>query len=340
MRRTAAAQLVMIALACTVAAVLVSCASEDSGAPAGDVSEKTRFMMGTYVTIHVRGPKEAADLAIDAALDRMEEVDDKFNILNPESPLHAFNHEGVPVTDEEILGIVASALEMSRSTDGAFDVSISPLIELWGFYDEAPELPERQEVEVCLERVGYEYLILEEGSLRKTREDVRIDLGGIAKGYAVGEGVRVLEEMGVTEALIDAGGDIYALGARDGGPWKVGIRATRGEGLLGYLEVQDTAVMGSGDYERFFVHEGKRYHHIFDPRTGYPAEELSGITVISPDPTMADAWATALFVMGPEKGLKFAEQMPDLDAIMMTTSGEVLYTSGMETELRSPPESR
>jgi thiamine biosynthesis lipoprotein len=294
-------------------------------------------MMGTYVTIHARGPEESAVAALNAALDRMEEVDDKFNILNPESPLHAFNHNGIPVTDTEILGIVGPALEMSRSTDGAFDVSISPLIELWGFYDEAPELPERQEVEECLERVGYEYLTLEEGSLTKTREDVRIDLGGIAKGYAVGEGVRVLEEMGVTEALIDAGGDIYALGVRDGGPWKVGIRATRGEGLLGYLEVEDTAVMGSGDYERFFIHEGKRYHHIFDPRTGYPAEELSGITVISPDPTMADAWATALFVMGPQRGLQFAEQLADLEVIMVTVSGEVLHTSGMGTELKSPP---
>ena len=188
-------------------------------------------------------------------------------------------------------------------------------------------------------RIGHQYVTLEDGALRKTKDGVMIDLGGIAKGYAVAEGVATLREHGVTEALVDAGGDVYALGTRGGAPWKVGIRSPRGEELLGYMEVEDMAVMGSGDYERFFIHEGKRYHHIFDPKTGYPAEGLAGLTVISPEPMMADAWATALFVLGPETGFRIAEEMPNLEAVMVTTSGEVLYTSGMGTELKAVPES-
>ena len=123
MRRTARASLAAMTLAFLTVGALTSCASRDDGGAPADVSEKTRFMMGTYVTIHARGPEESAVAAIDAALDRMEEVDDKFNILNPESPLHAFNHDGVPVTDTEILGIIEAALEIARATDGAFDVS-------------------------------------------------------------------------------------------------------------------------------------------------------------------------------------------------------------------------
>ena len=339
-RRTIGVALVCAALAGAAGVGLPSCSSDRGGFSSDDVSNKTRFMMGTYVTIHVRGPAESAIPAIEAALDRMEEVDRKFNVLNPESSLYAFNHDATPVTDEEILAVVDEALKITEMTDGAFDVTISPLIELWGFYDESPRLPEPAEVADCMSRVGHEYIVVEDGELRKTKDGVAIDLGGIAKGFAVEEGIRTLEAEGVTDALIDAGGDIYALGSRGGEPWKVGVRSPRGEELLGYIEVEDMAVMGSGDYERFFIHEGRRYHHIFDPRTGYPAEGLSGITVISPEPMMADAWATALFVMGPEEGLRAAEEMPDLEVIMVTESGEVLYTSGMGTQLRVPPDSR
>ncbi len=339
-RRTIGAALVCAALAGAAGVGLPSCSSDGSGSSSDDVSDKTRFMMGTYVTIHVRGPAESAIPAIEAALDRMEEIDRKFNVTNPESPLHAFNHDGTPVTDEEILAVVDEAMKMTGLTDGAFDATISPLIELWGFYDETPALPEHQKIESCMERIGHEHVVLLDGVLRKTKEGVGIDLGGIAKGYAVEEGAEVLRGLGLTEALIDAGGDIYALGSRGGEPWKVGVRSPHGEELLGYIEVEDMAVMGSGDYERFFIHEGRRYHHIFDPRTGYPAEGLSGITVLSSEPMTADAWATALFVMGPEEGLRAAEEMPDLEVIMVTTSGEVLHTSGMGNELRAPPENQ
>ncbi len=328
----------------TVTAVLLlagmCAAASGASSPKAPLAERTRFLMGTYVTVFAAGPADEALAAADAALDRMEEVDDKFHALNPNSPLYLFNNQGVPVTDGEILDVVRAAQELSRKTDGAFDVTVAPLVELWGFFGESPRLPDREEVEDHLALVGHERVGIEDGELRMLEEGTRVDLGAIAKGHAVGEGLEILKERGITSALIDAGGDIYALGRRGDVPWKVGIRSPRGEDLLGYIEVEDLAVMGSGDYERFFIKDDVRYHHILDPATGYPATELTGITVTCPDPMMADAWATALFVLGPDRALEIVEIEPGLEAIMVTVEGEIVTSSGFGTALRAIPETK
>ncbi|CAB1058035.1 hypothetical protein D1BOALGB6SA_2791, partial [Olavius sp. associated proteobacterium Delta 1] len=149
------------------------------------------------------------------------------------------------------------ALQIARDSDGAFDITIAPLIELWGYYGDSPRLPSEEEVQACLRKVGYHHLMLKNSSLQKSQADVQIDLGGIAKGYAVGQAVEVLKREGIFSALIDAGGDVYGLGKRGGDMWKVGIRSPRGDDILGYVEIEDLAVMGSGDYERFFIQDGK-----------------------------------------------------------------------------------
>ena len=132
--------------------------------------------------------------------------------------------------------------------------------------------------------------------------------------------------------MIDAGGDIYALGTNYGKPWVIGIRNPRGEGVAGTLELSDMAVITSGDYERFFETDGVKYHHILDPITGYPAEGIASVTVISPDPALADAWSTALFIMGKEKGLEILEDLQSLEVLMITDDGEQIYSSGMKVE--------
>lgn len=298
------------------------------------LEKQTRFMMDTYVTVYGIGPKEKTARIIDLALDRMQEVDTKFNSLNPKSPIYAFNHRNEPISDEEIVQVARLALEIADASGGAFDITVAPLAELWGFYGKSPHLPQEQEIKDCLKRIGYKYLSLKNSRLEKTREDVSIELGGIAKGYAISQAAKVLREGGVNSALIDAGGDVYALGKKGRDLWKVGIRSPRGEELLGYVEVTDLAVMGSGDYERFFEKDGKRYHHIFDPKTGYPAESLSGMTLIYHDPVAADGWITALFVLGPEKGLKIVEKIPGMEAIMVTRSGERHYSSRFKNALK------
>lgn len=290
--------------------------------------------MDTYVTVFAVGPKKTTSRAIDLALDRMQEIDTKFNSLNPKSQVYAFNHRNEPISDGEIVEVIRSALEIAQATGGAFDITVAPLVELWGFYGSSPRLPQEQEIKDCLARVGYQYLSLVNSRLEKTKMDVNIDLGGIAKGYAVSQAAKVLKEEGVGSALIDAGGDVYALGKKGSGLWKVGIKNPRADDLLGYVEVENLAVMGSGDYERFFEKDGRRYHHIFNPKTGYPTEGVSGITLLYPDPMAADAWATALFVLGPKKAFEMVEKTPGMEAMMVTSSGEILYSSGLRDALK------
>ncbi|MCG2702998.1 MAG: FAD:protein FMN transferase [Candidatus Omnitrophica bacterium] len=290
-------------------------------------------MMDTYVTIYARGPEKLTSRAIQAALDRMGEVDKKFSIQNQNSPLYAFNYQDIPITDKEILYVVQKAMEISEATKGAFDITVSPLLELWGFYEKSPKVPAEEDIKSCLKDIGYKFLVIKDGRLCKTNKNVRIDCGAIAKGYAIGQALQTLKNEGINSALIDAGGDVYALGKKGNTLWKVGIRNPQNDDMLGYLEVEDMAVVGSGDYERYFMENGKRYHHIFDPKTGYPTEDLSGITVIHPDPMLADAWATALFVLGHEKGLKIAEQLPKINVVMITSANEILYSSQLKKML-------
>ena len=290
---------------------------------------ESRMMMDTVVSIHALGPEKITLPAMDGAFGRMAEVDARFNIHNPDSPIYAFNRFGTPITDPEILGVVRFALDISRRSGGAFDITVSPLIDLWGFYEDTPRLPAASDIAQRLDRIGHEHLVLHEDRLEKTRPDIRIDLGAIAKGYAIAQAVSVLKAHGVKSALVDAGGDVYALGKKGSRYWHVGIKGPRETKVLGYLEAEDTAVVGSGDYERFFTENGVRYHHIFDPRTGYPADGLSGITLIAPDPTAADGWATALFVLGPREGMRLADTLADIEVVMVTTSGDILLSSGL-----------
>lgn len=302
---------------------------------ASSLEQQRRVMMTTYVTIYAYGKKPAVSKAIDRAFERMQEVTDKFNAHNPNSPLYAFNQNGTPIKDEEILKVVKTALDVSKQSEGAFDITIYPLVKLWGFYGEnSDQIPAPDKINEALSRIGYQHLIFSNGELKRDDKNILIDLGGIAKGYVVGQGIEALKKAGVNSAIIQAGGDVYALGHKNNKSWKIGIRHPRKEGILGYIEVADEAVMGSGDYERFFIKGSKRYSHIINPKTGYPAKEAVGVTVIYSDPAVADAWGPALSILGPA-GLKIVEKIPGMEAIIVTDSGKLLYTSGLERLLNA-----
>ena len=171
------------------------------------LAEQTRFMMDTYVTIYAVGPEKVTAPAIDSALDRMQEIDNKFNSQNPQSPIYAFNHQGIPISDPEIVAMVRLALQIARDTGGAFDITIAPLIELWGFYGDAPHVPEPEAIKDCLNRVGYQHLAIKNGTLQKNKTEVRIDLGGIAKGYALDAALTEIRKVRGSRALVSASGD-------------------------------------------------------------------------------------------------------------------------------------
>ena len=304
------------------------------------LEKETRFMMDTYVTVYALGPKKVTAKAVSLALDRMQEIDVKFNALNPRSPVYAFNHHNIPISDTEITGLVGIALKASKETKGAFDITVAPLLELWGFYSKAYRVPDEQEIKNCLEKVGYQHLLINNGKLTKDSPETQIDLGGVAKGYALVEAVKVLKAKGVHSALIDAGGDVFALGKKGRRLWKVGIKSPREDDLLGYLEIQDLAVMGSGDYERFFIKDGKRYHHIFNPKTGYPTEGVAAVTLIYSDPVLGQIWGKIPFLMGTKKGLQELDKIPGVEAVVVTGSGEILYTSGFKHLLKVIPKEK
>lgn len=287
---------------------------------------ETRLMMGTYATIIALGPEEITIKAMNLAFMRMQEIDVKFNPVNPQSPVYAFNRNNKPISDPEIISLVKRALEISKESNGAFDITVAPLSELWGFYTQASSVPKDKEIKACLRNIGYRHIFFRDGKLNKDNPKVKIDFGGIAKGYALAEAARVFKNNGVTSVLIDLGGDIYVLGKYGARPWKVGIRNPRGTDILGYLQVKDQSVSSSGDYERFFVEQGKRYHHIFNPATGYPTQGVAEATVTHSDPVLAQAWAKIPFVMGPQKGLQALNRIKGMQAVIVTSEGEILHS--------------
>ncbi len=299
------------------------------------LQSQTRFLMDTYVSVYVAAPKKEAFIAMNRAFERMKEVASKFNAYDVKSPLYLFNQKNLPISDPEVLKVIRAALDVSEKTDGAFDITVMPLTRLWGFStaSAAPRVPSLDEVKEALNNIGFRHLSFKDGALVKDQENIQIGLGAIAKGYVVGEAIKVLKESGIASAIVVAGGDVYAMGKNRSEFWRVGIKNPRGDQPLGYLEVEDRAVMGSGDYERFFIKDNERYHHIFDPKTGYPAKKCQGTFVIYSDPMLADAWATALFVMGPQQGLKIINGITGMDSIVIAANGDMILSEGLKNAI-------
>ena len=291
------------------------------------VQKATRFMLGSYCTIQVPGGKGELK-KIHAAMDRMQEIDKKMSSQLKGSIVNDFNEKNIPISDPEIIALTQRSIEMAKMTEGAFDVTMWGVSKLWNFSgDGEPRLPADAEIREKLKHCGYEKIYIKEGTLYKKDPLLQLDFGGIAQGYGVAEALKVLKSLGVKNALIDVSGDIYALGKLNKKEWRIAIERPRGKGMLGVLEMTDMAVVTSGDYERFFEKDGRRYHHILDPKTGYPSQGMQSITVVSSDPVFCDAMSTALFVMGPDKALEFCEKTADLDAIIVDFEGKIKVTS-------------
>jgi thiamine biosynthesis lipoprotein len=298
--------------------------------------KQIRYMMYTYIEISAAGPnKKITNHAINLAMNRMEKIGNEMNPTNSHSPVYKFNHYGTPITNPDILHVVKEALQISSETNGAFDITVHPLVKIWGFDTEHPHVPSEKDIKQALKDIGWWHLKIHKGVLTKDKKGIKIDLGALTKGYAVGQAVKVLKANGIKSALINAGGDIYALGKDNKKMWVVGIKSPLGKGLLGYMKMEDLYVASSGDYEHYFFYKGKRYCHIFNPKTGWPIQGVAGTTVIGPHAALTDAWGTALFVMGPKMGLKALKNVTGLhlEAIIITSSGELWTSSGLKKYL-------
>ena len=234
--------------------------------------------------------------------------------------------------------MLAAALDWSRRTGGAFDPTTAALLDLWDILSGPHPPPSPEQLAAARQEVGWRRLVLSADHRRVDLGGTALDLGGIAKGYAIDRAAQALRRSGVRDFLVNAGGDLFVAGSKGGDPWRVGIQHPRSpEELLQVVSPVDGALVTSGDYERSFTWEGTLYHHILDPRSGEPARDCQSVTVWAATAIDADALATAVFVLGPAEGLALVEGQPDAEALVVTAAGEVRESSGFRRVVPAAP---
>jgi FAD:protein FMN transferase len=297
----------------------------------GQVS-RTALIMGTVVDVRAYGEDNAQlEQAVTEAFDEMLRVEQLFSSHIAESEISQLSAVTESLSlNPEVIRLLQIGQQLGADTSGAFNMSLGALKELWQIESENPHIPSEQELSAVLEKTGSGALTIVGARVIKSKPDLRVDLGGIAKGYAVDRAIRVLRKAGIKSATVNAGGDIGLLGDKQGKPWRIGIQHPRQTNdLLVTLQLKDQAVVTSGDYERYFERDGLRYHHIFDPASGKPARQCQSVTVVANDVASADALATAAFVLGPDAGLKLLESLPDVEGLLVSADGQLMKTSGL-----------
>lgn len=290
------------------------------------------FAMDTFISVDAKN----ADSEVMNELERLVYSDEqRFSRTFSGSEIYEFNktNDGNVLSDDTIL-LLENAVKIYYATDGAFSPFLGSLSDLWNIKSENPEVPEKEEIERVLENCRFSDVVIENGKVSKLNSDLIIDLGGIAKGASAKNCIEYLKGQGVTDAVISFGGSIACIGDADNKDdgWVIGIKNPfEVSQIVGSVNVTDCYIAVSGAYERFFEKDGVRYHHIFDPMTGYPANtDIESVAVISDDASLSDALSTALFVMGKEKALDFySEGLYDFDAVIILTDGNIVVTDGI-----------
>jgi len=299
-------------------------------------------IMGTRIHVELWQDKKLdGAAAIEAVMTEMRRIDELMSPYKKTSELFRINQlatrQAVRISGE-MFKLISRSIEFSLLTDGAFDITYASVGHLYNYREH--KRPDKNALKQQLDKIDYLKIDLNEDrqTIRFSATGVFIDLGGIAKGYAVDNGIKILQQHGVKNAIISAGGDSRILGNRHGRPWMMGIRNPRKrDALLTRLPLWDTALSTSGDYERYFIEDGVRYHHIIDPETGDSARELRSVTIIGPDAITTDALSTSLFIMGIERGMALANRLADIDAIMIDNKGRFYYSNGLQEPETSKP---
>lgn len=313
------------------------------GAARSRTYERSTFAMGTYVQLRAAGP--SAPAALDAAIAEIGRLDDLLSYNSEQSDVFRLNGSagrGPVSVSADTAELLELALHYAEVSGGLFDPTVGPVVDVWGFRPEmVPAVPDRPDLERALALVGYRDLRVdrEAQTAELLRPGMSVDLGAIAKGYVVDRVVEVLRAQGVASAIIDVGGNICGVGPRpDGQAWMVGIRHPRMDGeLLGSLPLTDSSIATSGDYQRNFEANGRLYHHLIEPLTGYPGTGVAAISVIARSAVEGDAISTAAFLSGPERALEFVRTL-GLEGVLYTADGRLEVTPGLRDvfEARMP----
>jgi thiamine biosynthesis lipoprotein len=309
--------------------------------------ERSAFLKDTHVRITVFDsavPEDAVQAAIDRSIRAMEALEGMTSThvdTSEISKLNARAGKSALAVKPEIYELLQKSVELSKRTEGAFDFTLGALKTLWGFDAENPRVPDSLAVRGLLASTGSAQLVLRNGTAFLADRKTRVDLGGLGEGLLVDRGARVLRESGIRAALVDASGEIRAFGQKPGRKkWRIGVKHPRDPegGLIGVIQIAGGGVTTSGDYEHFFIDHGKRYCHILDPKTGAPASRCVSVTIVAADAMTADAYDTAVFVLGPEEGMALIERTPGMEGIIMTErDGRIrqLVSRGLKSAYKS-----
>ena len=309
-------------------------ASSTASSDAADASSsRDIFAMDTYMTLTAYGKN--AKKALDAAVDEINNIEQLVSTGIDSSEVSQINKNGKGSVSETTGYLIKRSKEIYDSTNGVFDITIYPIMQAWGFPTENYRVPGKKELKKLRGLMGADHVLYDEKKQEVTlnKEGMKIDLGGIAKGYTSSKVMDIFKENGISSAVISLGGNVQTLnGKPDGSDWRVAVENPADTGsYIGVLSIKDKAVITSGGYERYFKQDGKTYHHIIDPANGYPANNgLTSVTIVSDDGTLADGLSTSLFIMGPEKAQKYwKEHSDEFDTILVKDDGSILVSEGI-----------
>ncbi|HXH25199.1 MAG TPA: FAD:protein FMN transferase [Vicinamibacterales bacterium] len=331
-----------------VAALCGACERPDATpAPAARLVERSVVAMGSELRLSAWTADEpAARRAFDAVVAEIERLEARLSVWRAGSDIARVNAEAgrtaVQVSAETI-EILRQARQVGDWTGGKFDVTFAALSDLWRFdHDQDDRIPDPREVEARLPLIDYRAVEIDARArtVFLPRRGMRLHLGGIGKGYAVERAAALLRARGFDDFLVQFGGDLYAGGRRGARPWRAGIAdPRRPERTFAAVDLSDETLTTSGDYERFFERDGRRYHHILDPDTGQPARGTRSVTIVARRAAVADALSTGVFVLGPAAGMALIERLPDVEGVIVTDAGDVLVSTGLRNRLvlRPPP---
>lgn len=334
MSRRWASLLIMI----MVAGLLTACTPNKEEPKPLEAYQSEDFAMGTVISQKVYGPSGQA--AIDETVEKINQLEELLTFNAPEGDINKLNQNAgnkKVELDPETIKIIKKAQEISELSNGAFDITIGPLVRLWGIGTKDAYIPTKEEIERILPLINYKDIDLEDSSAGLKKAGQMVDLGGIAKGYAGDIAIEIYKKHGIQSGFISLGGNVVTLGNKpDGSQWTVAIRNPRPSGqqgteIVGVIKVTDKSVVTSGDDQRYFEKDGKRYHHILDPKTGYPAQSnLMSVTLITDSSMDADALSTPVFILGLEKGKELLRQYGGVEAVFITLDKKIYVTDGLK----------
>lgn len=302
---------------------------------------KKFYSFGTIIQIEAYGKN--AEKAIDEAAEKLQHIDDEMSVFKESSDVSNINRNaGIQFqqVDEETYYVIKKAAEYGEISNGAFDVTIRPLVKLWGIGSDNARIPDKKDINVTKRLIDYKDILFDEKncSIKLSRINQELDLGGIAKGFAADNIKSILRKNGIKKGIIDLGGNIYALGGkRFGKGWDIGIQdpfETRGK-YLGFINVSNKSIVTSGNYERYSLINGQYFQHIIDPKTGYPSDSnIVSATIISDLSIDGDGLSTGVYIIGIDKALKLIESIKNVEAIFITKSKEIYMTSGLKSKFK------